>query len=207
MVSVLSIQFDLTSRDSALVCSWIYESNGMHHGCPRTRMIFCLMSGDSTSRDFALICSCSSKTGVKFNDRYIIEHGGKSAKHDSPIRAICIVKPWNPWPRSFSTIWDAIEERRRVVRGNVTQSLITSTSTAIPIYLSLGRNIFHYHSSRYHSNGPVEGLAHYAIRYNFNGSVYYAFTWPLCRTHIQAPFTMPSPDSFDELISKRCSES
>ena len=45
----------------------------MHHGCPRTRMIFCLMSGDSTSRDFALICSCSSKTGVKFNDRYILE--------------------------------------------------------------------------------------------------------------------------------------
>ena len=73
MASVLSIQFDLVPRDSALVCSWIYESNGMNHGCPRTRMIFCLMSGDSTSRDFALICSCSSKTGVKFDDRYIIE--------------------------------------------------------------------------------------------------------------------------------------
>ena len=49
MASVLSIQFDLVPRDSALVCSWILP------------------------RDFALICSCSSKTGVKFNDRYFLE--------------------------------------------------------------------------------------------------------------------------------------
>ena len=49
MASVLSIQFDLVPRDSALVCSWILP------------------------RDFALICSCSSKTGVKFNDRYVLE--------------------------------------------------------------------------------------------------------------------------------------
>ena len=109
-----------------------------------------------------------------------LSNGGKTVKHDSSIRALLIVKPWNPWLRSFRTIWDAIEERRRVVRGNVTQSLITSTSTAIPIYLSLGRNIFHYHSSRYHSSGPVEGLAHYVIR----GSIYYAFTWFLWWTHI-----------------------
>ena len=54
MASVLSIQFDMVP----LVCSWIYESNGMHHGCPRIRMIFCLMSRDSASRDSALICSC-----------------------------------------------------------------------------------------------------------------------------------------------------
>lgn len=53
----------------------------------------------------------------------------------------------------------------------------------------------------------TRSLSHYVIRYNFNGSVYYAFTWPLCRTHIQVPFTMPSPDSLDELISKHCSES
>ena len=39
-----------------------------------------------------------------------LSNGGKSAKHDSPIRAICTVKPWNPWPRSFSTTWDAIAE-------------------------------------------------------------------------------------------------
>ena len=49
MASVLSIQFDLVPRDSALVCSWILP------------------------RDFALICSCSSKTSVKFNDRYVLE--------------------------------------------------------------------------------------------------------------------------------------
>lgn len=101
---------------------------------------------------------------------------------------ILIVKPWNPWPRSFRTIWDAIEERRRVVRGNVTQSLITPTSTAIPIYLSLGRNIFHYHSSRYHSNGPVEGLAHYLTMSSDTISM--------------DPFTMLLPDLFAELISR-----
>ena len=32
-------QFDSTSRDSALVCSWSYESKGMHHGGSRLRMI------------------------------------------------------------------------------------------------------------------------------------------------------------------------
>ena len=40
-------------------------------------------------------------------------NGGKTVKHDSPNRVILIVKPWNPWLRSFSMIWDVIEERCR----------------------------------------------------------------------------------------------
>ena len=140
MASVLSIQFDLVPRDSALVCSWIYESNGMNHGCPRTRMIFCLMSGDSTSRDFALICSCSSKTGVKFDDRYIIEQwrqvrqtrlSHQSNLHSKAMESLALVVQHN---------MGCHRRAASCSEKNVTQSLFIFTSTAIPIYLSLGRN-------------------------------------------------------------------